>query len=237
MLFVGKLGSGKTNDVLEHLMMIDSLGPNKSQFYYKIVNSGSVGEDDETYSTFKKSLKTPIIQVPPNKFMELLNEHLRVKKKYYSIYKYIINYFKEPYKTMERILDKHKSQFFCTRRIRNNNADSRNDPKKQIALYAQDKIIKYKCNKYPAYLFIALDDAASSALISKHDSSIISLSKVCRHMHISCAICVQSVRDSIKDLKRLIGDVTLYRYITHDDLEKTLEAMPTTHTIDEIERI
>jgi Ca2+-binding EF-hand superfamily protein len=38
-------------------------------------------------------------------------------------------------------------------------------------------------------------------------------------------------------LKRLIGDVTLYRYITHDDLEKTLEAIPTTHTIEEIERI
>jgi hypothetical protein len=56
-------------------------------------------------------------------------------------------------------------------------------------------------------------------------------------MHISCAICVQSVRDSIKELKRLIGDVTLYRYITHDDLEKTLEAIPTTHTIDEIEPI
>jgi hypothetical protein len=56
-------------------------------------------------------------------------------------------------------------------------------------------------------------------------------------MYISCAISEQSVRDSIKELKRLIGDVTLYRYITHDDLEKTLEAIPTTHTIDEIEPI
>jgi hypothetical protein len=56
-------------------------------------------------------------------------------------------------------------------------------------------------------------------------------------MHISCAICVQSVRDSIKELKRLIGDVTLYRYITPDDLEKTLEAIPTTNIIDEIEPI
>jgi hypothetical protein len=48
---------------------------------------------------------------------------------------------------------------------------------------------------------------------------------------------VQSVRDSIKELKRLIGDVTLYRYITHDDLEKTLDAIPTTHSIVEIETI
>jgi predicted house-cleaning noncanonical NTP pyrophosphatase (MazG superfamily) len=56
-------------------------------------------------------------------------------------------------------------------------------------------------------------------------------------MHISCAIYVQSVRDSIKEIKRLIGDVTLYRYITHYDLEKTLEAILTTHTIEEIESI
>jgi hypothetical protein len=111
MLFVGKIGSGKTNDALKHLMMTDSLGPNESPFYSKVVYSGSVGEDDETYSTFKKALKTPIIQVYPNKLMEFLNEHLRVKKKYYAIYKYI-NDFKEPNKTMQPILDRHKNSIF-----------------------------------------------------------------------------------------------------------------------------
>jgi hypothetical protein len=142
--------------------------------------------------------------------MEFLTEHLRVKKKYYAIYKYVMNYFKEPNKTRQRILDKHKSQFFDTRKIRNNkrnidnkNEDIRNYPKKKIAMYALNKIINYKCNKYPAYLFIALDDAASSELISKNGD-------VTLYMHISCAICVQSVRDSIKELKRLIGDVMLY---------------------------
>jgi hypothetical protein len=44
--------------------------------------------------------------------MEFLNEQLRVKKKYYSIYKYTMNDFKEPNKTMQRILDKHKTQFY-----------------------------------------------------------------------------------------------------------------------------
>jgi hypothetical protein len=109
MLFVGKMGSGKTNDVLKHLMMTDSLGPNGSLFYSKIVYSGFVGENDEIYSTFKKALKTPIIQVPPNKLMEFLNEHLRFKNKYYAIYKYIVNDFKELNNAMQRILEKHKS--------------------------------------------------------------------------------------------------------------------------------
>jgi hypothetical protein len=70
MLFVDKIGSGKTNDVLKHLIMTDSLGPNGSPFYSKIIYSGSVGEDDEMNSTFKESLKMPIIPVPPNKVME-----------------------------------------------------------------------------------------------------------------------------------------------------------------------
>jgi hypothetical protein len=120
MLFVGKMGSGKTNDVMKHLMMTDSLGTNGSTFYSKIVYSGSVGEEYGTYATFKKALKTPIISVPPGKLMEFLNEHLRVKKKYYAIYKYIMNDFKEPNKTMQRIFDKYKTRFFGTRRIRNN---------------------------------------------------------------------------------------------------------------------
>jgi hypothetical protein len=134
--------------------------------------------------------------------MEFLNEQLKVKKKYYAIYKYIMNDFKEPNKTMQRILDKHRSQFFGMRRFRNDkrnkidddNTRKNNVPKKQIALYALNKIIKYKCNKYPAYLFIALDDAASSELISKNDSLIIRLLKVCRHMHISCAMCTKCPR-------------------------------------------
>jgi hypothetical protein len=141
-------------------------------------------------------MKTPIIQIPPNKLMEFLNEHLRGKKKYYAIYKYVMNDFKEPNKTMQRILDKHKTQFFGTRRIRNNKRintsgdedNIRNDPKIQIAMYAINKINKYKCNQYPTYLFIALDDDASSELISKNDIPIIILLKVCRYLHISYAI-------------------------------------------------
>jgi hypothetical protein len=53
-------------------------------------------------------------------------------------------------------------------------------------------------------------------------------------MQISCAICVQTVRDSIKELKRLIGDVFLCRYLTYNDLEQAVNAVPTSHDIDDI---
>jgi hypothetical protein len=94
---------------------------------------------------------------------------------------------------MQRILEKHKSQFFSMRRLKNNktnnntmtdndnhnttenrnNNNNYNDPKKQIVVYVIIKIIKYQCNKYPADLFIVLEDATSSELISKNESLII----------------------------------------------------------------
>jgi hypothetical protein len=167
-----------------------------------------------------------------------------------------MNDFKEPNKTMQNILDKHRFDFFGSRRfdmnkrnninnkrfdLENNNVENNlnnkrdnNNPRKNIALYALKKIEKYHCNTYPAYLFIILDDADFSELKSKNNSPFIQLLKVCRYLHISCAICVQTVPDSIKELKRLIGDVVLYRYLTYNDLEQTIEAIPTSDDIDEI---
>ncbi|GMO19560.1 MAG: hypothetical protein Ta2E_10530 [Mycoplasmoidaceae bacterium] len=97
-----------------------------------------------------------------------------------------------------------------------------------------NKIHKSKCNKFPANLFIILDDAASSDLISQNDAPIINQLKVFRHLHLGIAICVQTVRDSIKDLKMLRSDVVLYRHLTDDDLEQVIKAIPTSHTLDEL---
>jgi hypothetical protein len=42
MLLVGKIGSGKTNDGLKHLLIADCLCQRGTPFYFKIVYSGSV---------------------------------------------------------------------------------------------------------------------------------------------------------------------------------------------------
>jgi hypothetical protein len=119
------MGSGKINDILKHLLISDHLGPKGTLFYSKIVYSGSVIEDDETNSTFLKALKTPIVQIPPNNLMQFLNEHIRVKKKYYAIYKFVMNDFKEPNHIMKRIIEKHKLDFFKTSRVNINSNTNR----------------------------------------------------------------------------------------------------------------
>jgi hypothetical protein len=44
-----------------------------------------------------------------------------VLKKYYPIYKYVMNEFKEPNKTMQDILNKHRFDFFGSNRFNNLN--------------------------------------------------------------------------------------------------------------------
>jgi hypothetical protein len=72
MLLGCKLRSSKTNDAHKHLLIADNLGRNEKCFYSKKVLSGNVNEDNETYSSFKKTLKRPIIQVHPNNIIQFL---------------------------------------------------------------------------------------------------------------------------------------------------------------------
>jgi hypothetical protein len=53
-------------------------------------------------------------------------------------------------------------------------------------------------------------------------------------MHFSCPIWVQTVRDSIKELKKLIDNAFLCRYLTYNDFEQTINVIPTSHVIDEV---
>ncbi|GMO12374.1 MAG: hypothetical protein Ta2E_00110 [Mycoplasmoidaceae bacterium] len=66
MLYVGNIGSGKAYEVLKHLLTCDNLGENSTGLWFKIGYACSIGDDDETSSTFKKAPKTPIIKVLPN---------------------------------------------------------------------------------------------------------------------------------------------------------------------------
>ncbi|GMO19553.1 MAG: hypothetical protein Ta2E_10520 [Mycoplasmoidaceae bacterium] len=71
--------------------------------------------------------------------MDFLNKHIRVKKKYYAIFKYLMNHFKEPNETMKRILDKRISNFFGSRRL---NGRLTNDVNRRIKIIDYQKRIK-----------------------------------------------------------------------------------------------
>jgi hypothetical protein len=93
MLLVGMMESGKTNDGFQHLLITYHRRKIGTPFYSQIFYSLSVVEDDETYSTFKKALKTSVVQIPSSRVSQFLNEHIRVKKKHCAIYKFRMNNF------------------------------------------------------------------------------------------------------------------------------------------------
>lgn len=74
------MGSSQINDAHKYFLMTDTLGDKGTSFYFNIIYSGSIGADNETYSTFKKSSKRPIINVHPCKLMNCYNERIRGKK-------------------------------------------------------------------------------------------------------------------------------------------------------------
>jgi hypothetical protein len=45
------------------------------------------------------------MQIQPNHLMHFLYEHLRAKKKYYVIYEFVMNDFKDPNNTMQKIMN------------------------------------------------------------------------------------------------------------------------------------
>jgi hypothetical protein len=126
--------------------------------------------------------------VASNNLIQFLHENFRIKKKDDVIYKFAMNDFKEPNGTMKTLINKNRSDFFKTRRESNVSNTNRppmqlnlanpvnnvqDDPRASIALYTLRKIQKDKCNKYLAYIFIILDDQASSELKSKNNITII----------------------------------------------------------------
>jgi hypothetical protein len=209
MLLVGKMGSGKTHSTLKHLLTVEKLFG--EPYYSRIVYAGKTGDDDETYRMFRDQLKTNLTAVKPDELMGFLMRHIKAKKKYYALYKYLISDFKERTDEMNRLIEKHK---FKT--------------KEQVAVYAAKKILeKFKTGKFPLRLFIMLDDAASSELIAKKDSPLIEFLKTnTRPYNITVAVCVQTLRDLIPEMRRLVSDIVLFKGLSKRDRETAFETFP-----------
>ncbi len=65
----------------------------KRTTFYSQIFYNDIHTDHETYSTFKKESQKSIINVLSSNLMQFFNEHIRVNKKYYEIYKSIMNDF------------------------------------------------------------------------------------------------------------------------------------------------
>ena len=207
-IFCGKMGSGKTLEIIKHILITDRMN-NGEGYYNLIVFCSTSGGLDKTVQAFLPKIKTPIAFVPDSSLLQFLNAHIKLKKKYYSLYKYINSEGKKIDDEFNRLIDKHKLD---------------NDEKK--LLYVAQKMMKYNTTKYPLNMLLVLDDFAGHTLINKPDSELCRILTKTRHYNITCILAVQSTKFVIKNLKRICTDLVLWRGVSWDDFYNLMRELP-----------
>ena len=207
-IFCGKMGSGKTLEIIKHILITDRMN-NGDGYYNLIVFCSTSGGLDKTVQAFLPKIKTPIAFVPDSSLLQFLNAHIKMKKKYYSLYKYINSEGKKIDDEFKRLIDKHKLD---------------NDEKK--LLYVAQKMMKYNTTKYPLNLLLVLDDFAGHPLINKPDNELCRILTKTRHYNITCILAVQSTKFVIKNLKRICTDLILWKGVSWDDFYNLMRELP-----------
>lgn len=207
-IFCGKMGSGKTLEIIKHILITDRMN-NGEGYYNLIVFCSTSGGLDKTVQAFLPKIKTPIAFVPDSSLLQFLNAHIKMKKKYYSLYKYINSEGKKIDDEFNRLIDKHKLD---------------NDEKK--LLYVAQKMMKYNTTKYPLNLLLILDDFAGHPLINKPDNELCRILTKTRHYNITCILAVQSTKFVIKNLKRICTDLVLWKGVSWDDFYNLMRELP-----------
>ena len=197
-LFCGKIGSGKSYEVMKHILVTERLFD--QPYYSLIVFCSTSGGLDKTVQTFLPKVKTPICFMPDTSLMPFLRRHIKVKQKYYAMVQFMNSNLKKPSTEMTRIINKHGLK-----------------KKEDVLKYIAQKLMKYGTNRYPANLLLVLDDFAANPLIQQKESELNRLLTKTRHYNITCIICVQTTKFIIKNLKRMLTDVVLYKGLSEDD--------------------
>ena len=207
-IFCGKMGSGKTLEIIKHILITDRMN-NGEGYYNLIVFCSTSGGLDKTVQAFLPKIKTPIAFVPDSSLLNFLQCHIQKKKKYYSLYRYVNSGGKKIDDEFKRLIDKHKL-----------------DKEEKKLLYIAQKLLKYNTVKYPLNLLLVLDDFAGHKLINKPDSELCRILTKTRHYNITCVLAVQSTKFVIKNLKRICTDLVLWRGVGWDDFYDLQRELP-----------
>jgi hypothetical protein len=114
-LLLATAGCGKSRFIIKHILMCDRMADvnkvngnvNKAHYYSLIAYCSTSGEMDSTVQTYLENhvIKTPLCQVSDDDLMKFLERHLKRKKKYYSMVKYLRKHVIT--KSLQKSIDKH----------------------------------------------------------------------------------------------------------------------------------
>lgn len=214
-IFCGKMGSGKTLEIIRHILMCDKI---KEESHYNLIAFCSTSSGlDKTVSSFLPQIKTAVAFIPDTHLLQFIKLHIKKKLKYYSLMKYINSKFKKPDEEFKRLTLKH----------------SLND-KKKMFMYIIDKLTKYQQVKYPLNLLLVLDDFAGHPLLKANDSELCRIITKGRHYNITTIIAVQTTKFVLKNIKRMCTDLVLWKGCSEDDYIDLMRELPHTFNSKEL---
>ncbi|KAI5493664.1 hypothetical protein TVAGG3_1042830, partial [Trichomonas vaginalis G3] len=81
--YCGKMGSGKTFNLIRHILITERLG--NDSYYDQIIISATSDSMDSTAKTFMSKVQASVVKVPDSELIEFLQRYIRRKRKYYAI--------------------------------------------------------------------------------------------------------------------------------------------------------
>jgi hypothetical protein len=191
-LFIGPQGSGKTHKLIQTILYTEMM--DSKPFFNNIIFCSTSDEMDKTVDSFRKHIKTKIQYVPVKDIFTRLEAHIKHKKKFYSMMKYVKSDGADSDKVMKKLATKHKLY-----------------TKRKTAKFIQHKVERYGHPNYPAHCLLILDDFLGSDLLERKESPMVKMLTKCRHFNITCIISQQSTKGIGRTVRRLSSDCCLWR--------------------------
>ena len=252
-------GCGKSRFIIKHILMSEQLFDDP--YYSQIVYCSTSGELDKTISSYinSKVIKTPLIEVPDNKLMDFLSQHLKRKKKFYSMIEYIQSGFKTINKTLQHSIDKHNLKkrmkmkkaskildagvydtipIYAMGTVHNNRVDVvetiEKPSKPKLLKYIMEKFQKYKYNKSVVPILVVLDDFAAHPLIENKRTPLARMMTKCRHYNTTFIIAIQTVKYVIKDIRRQATDLVVWAGLGEEDFMQVFKEIQFSYDVDSL---
>jgi hypothetical protein len=237
-LLLATAGCGKSRFIIKHILMADRMAG--GHYYSLIAYCSTSGEMDNTVQTYMESkvIKTPLCQVSDDHLMGFLTRHLKRKKKYYAMVKYLRKAVVNP--TLQHSIDKHnfKVWVYSRRAIQDGEihqvvpfySGSGTGPNSDLTQFLKEKLNKkkllawilkkmsqYGVRKYVLPLLVVLDDFAGHKLIERKETPLAKMMTKCRHYSCTFIIAVQTPKYVIKNIRRQATDVVVWLGLNQED--------------------
>jgi hypothetical protein len=251
-LMLATAGCGKSRFIIKHILMCDRITQTEAisgkrihgskhsdtHYYSLIAYCSTSGELDQTVQTNLEAgiIKTRFVEVPDTGLMAWLGRHLKKKRKYYAMIKYLQK--KRINETLQRSIDKHNFKFLAydpkIKRVPEifDNVPYRGHHQEQdvrtmmmveklhkpkLMAWILKKIEKYKVNRTILPLLVVLDDFAGHKLLERKETPLAKMMTKCRHYSCTFIIAVQTCKYVIKNIRRQATDVVVWSGLSEED--------------------